>query len=95
MVLMTPKVWNRTDPDCPRDAVNIMRPSRFGNPFKIGVDGSRTEVIEKFREYVFGNPELLEQVQTELVGKDLVCCCKPKACHGDVLKEIANSLYFF
>jgi hypothetical protein len=84
-------VYNIHQSGVPADAVNIMRPSKWGNPFKIGVDGTRTEVIEKFREYVFANPELLEQIRTELVGKDLICCCKPKACHGDILIEITNS----
>jgi hypothetical protein len=27
-----------------------------------------------------------------LKGKILVCFCKPLACHGDVLAEIADSL---
>lgn len=29
----------------------IARPSVFGNPFKIGIDGNRDEVIKKFEEY--------------------------------------------
>lgn len=85
------RIFNIHQSGVPADAVNIMRPSKWGNPFKIGVDGTRAEVIEKFREFVFADPELLEQVRTELAGKDLVCCCKPKACHGDILIEIANS----
>lgn len=36
------------------------------------------------------HPELVELAKKELKGKDLVCWCAPKLCHGDVLLEIAN-----
>ncbi len=36
-------------------------------------------------------PELLESLH-ELKGKTLCCFCKPKACHGDVLAELADKL---
>jgi hypothetical protein len=35
-------------------------------------------------------PELLERAKRELSGRILGCWCAPKACHGDVLAEIAN-----
>ena len=47
-------------------------------------------VIEKYREWVLQQPGMLERIRTELRDRDLVCCCKPKACHGDVLLELAN-----
>ena len=31
--------------------VSIMRPSIYGNPYVIGSDGTREEVIEKFKKY--------------------------------------------
>jgi hypothetical protein len=31
-----PKVWNKRDPNCPKDAVYVGRPSKWGNPYKIG-----------------------------------------------------------
>jgi hypothetical protein len=62
-----------------------------GNPFEIGRDGTREEVIAKYREYILNKPELLEQIPLELKGKTLGCFCKPKACHGDVLVYIAYS----
>lgn len=34
---------------------------------------------------------LYYQIREKLAGKDLVCYCKPKACHADILLEIANS----
>ena len=73
------------------DDVYIGRPSKWGNPYTIGVyDGSRSEVIAKFEEYArekFTREELLE-----LRGKTLVCWCKPLACHGDVLVDLVEEL---
>ena len=43
------------------------------------------------REYVLNKPELLRQIPLELKGKTLDCWCKPLACHGDVLAEIADA----
>lgn len=67
--------------------VFIGRPSKWGNPFRIGVDGTRSEVIKKYRDYILKNPDLLNSLD-ELEGKVLGCYCKPKACHGDVLIEL-------
>jgi hypothetical protein len=71
--------------------VYIGRPSKWGNPFVVGKDGSREEVIEKYRTYLLQNAELLASLH-ELKGKILGCWCKPKACHGDVLAEMAGKL---
>lgn len=35
-------------------------------------------------------PAKVEAVKRELVGKDLICFCAPKGCHGDVLLKVAN-----
>ncbi len=86
-----PKVLNQKKDKIPEDAVYIGRPSIFGNPYIVGVDGSRTEVIEKYRRYLALNNSLREEVIKQLKGKDLVCWCSPKQCHGDVLIEIANN----
>jgi hypothetical protein len=67
--------------------IYIGRPSKWGNPFEIGIDGNRKEVIEKYRTYIQTNKELLSQLD-ELDGKILGCWCKPSACHGDVLVEL-------
>jgi len=34
---------------------------------------------------------MVEAARRELRGKILGCHCKPKACHGDILAEIADS----
>jgi hypothetical protein len=71
---------------CRREAydVYIGRPSKWGNPYEIGKDGTREEVIEKYRKYVMGRTDLMAALG-ELRGKVLGCWCHPKACHGDVL----------
>jgi hypothetical protein len=84
-----PRVLNKKLQGIPRGAVYIGRPSKWGNPFVIGRDGTRHEVVAKYRAYLLANPRLLAALP-ELAGKDLVCWCAPEACHGDVLVELAN-----
>lgn len=76
-------------------AVYIGRPSLFGNPFVIGKDGSRVEVVMKYREYavsrVYWDSEFRAAV-VALKGKTLACWCGEKVCHGDVLMELAERL---
>lgn len=85
-----PAVFNRYHGNAPQGAVYIGRPSRWGNPFVIGRDGDRAEVIARFKAWLLGQPELLEAVRRDLAGKELVCFCAPAACHGDVLLAVAN-----
>lgn len=85
-----PRVLNKRSSGVPGGAVFIGRPSKFGNPFVIGRDGDRDEVVRKYREWICTQPALLHAAKTELAGKDLVCFCAPLKCHGDVLLEIAN-----
>ncbi len=66
--------------------VRIDRRTMFGNPFEIGNDGDRTEVIEKFRVLLRETPSLLYALQV-LEPKRLVCWCAPLPCHGDVYAE--------
>lgn len=73
-----------------RHDVYIGRPSGWGNPFEIGKDGSRSQVILKYREWILTQPKLIERAKVELKGKTLGCWCSPSACHGEVLAEIAN-----
>ncbi len=73
--------------------VYIGRPSKWGNPFNIGVDGTRTDVITKYEEWLLGarkapNDQIrptLKEAKNELTGKTLGCWCHPKPCHGSIL----------
>ena len=95
--MKTPKVYNKHHRDAPKDAVYIGRGSPWGNPFShietshaaVKVD-TRQEAIATFEMQVMSQPEFVERIKRELKGKDLVCFCKPRACHGDVLLRIAN-----
>jgi Domain of unknown function (DUF4326) len=51
--------------------VYIGRPSKWVDPFKIGKDGSREEVIQKYRHWILAKPVLVAQLSTELKGKKL------------------------
>lgn len=88
-----PKLYNKYH-NPPKDAIYIGRGTKWGNPFVIGKDGTREEVVEKYRRYFFENQELMQACFEELRGKDLVCFCTPKACHGDILLKEANEPSF-
>jgi hypothetical protein len=73
------RVHNKYHKTAPEDAVNIMRGSPYGNPFKIGSNGmSRDVCIAAFERSTLPQLDL-----TPLIGKHLLCCCYPKSCHGD------------
>lgn len=60
----------------------------FGNPFPVGVHG-RDKCIELFEEYFLDRLERdsdFAEAVLSLKGKRLGCFCKPKRCHGDVIK---------
>lgn len=81
-----PRVLNFYKDEIPSDAIYIGRGhgSKWGNPYVIGRDGSRDEVIEKYCHWICDNPKLMADLP-ELVGHDLVCFCSPQNCHGHVL----------
>jgi hypothetical protein len=65
-----------------------LQESKWKNPYKIGRDGTREEVIVKFERYLHESG-LINDIH-ELRWKYLACWCKPQACHGDVLLRLAN-----
>lgn len=71
--------------------VYIGRPSKWGNPYRIGLDGSREEVIQKYEEHVRTSPTLMRALPA-LAGKTLGCWCPPKPCHGSVLIKLLSEL---
>lgn len=87
---MMPRVYNKYDYTAPRDGLYIGRGSLAGNPFRIGRDGTRDEVCEKFEKMVESNPRLKEILIKYCRGRDLICFCKPARCHGDYLLKISN-----
>ena len=85
-----PKVHNKYHNTAPKDAIYIGRGSKFGNPFKIGSHGDRDHVCDLYEEMVESDPKKKALFKRLLKGKDLVCFCAPKRCHGDYLIKIAN-----
>ncbi len=71
-------------------AVYIGRGSKWGNAFRIGIDGDRATVIAKHARWLRDQHHLLRALD-ELRGKDLLCFCAPAACHGDLLLRLANA----
>jgi len=67
--------------------VYIARPSKWGNPFVIGKDGKRLEVIAKYEQWILHQHNLLLELP-ELIGHNLGCWCYPKICHGNVLLDL-------
>lgn len=79
-----PRVFNKNRETYPRGAIYIGRGSLWGNPFRVGVDGSRDEVIDRYEQEVLPGLDL-----GDLRGHDLVCFCAPQRCHGhSILREI-------
>ena len=65
----------------------------MGNPFIIGKDGTREEVIEQYEEDLDSRLELgtLRFIElASLAGKRLGCWCAPEPCHSDVLARRAD-----
>jgi len=74
--------------------VCIMRPSIYGNPFAIGRDGTREEVIEKFRIYFYERikrDEAFSVAVVKLRDQRIGCCCAPLPCHGDIYAEFLDN----
>ena len=81
---MIPKVYNKHHGDAPKDAIYIGRGSPYGNPYTVA-EYEGGYAIEMFRKHVLPTLDV-----SALRGKHLICFCKPRACHGDLILEKAN-----
>ena len=78
----------------------VARPSRWGNPFKVGPDRTQFQAVWAFETWLTkdhvhagipGRKEWILEHLCELRGKNLACWCKPGTpCHADVLLRMAN-----
>lgn len=74
------------------DAVNIMRPSKWSNPYRIEPGRTREECIALYRRHLWlkiVNGEIDLEELADLHGRELACCCEPRPCHGHVLERAA------
>ncbi len=65
------------------------------NPYKIGKDGDRDEVIQKYEIYIRNRLEKevgLKDELKRLKDKNLGCWCAPEPCHGDVLIKLIQEM---
>ena len=70
--------------------IKIDRTTKWGNPFRIGQDGDRAGVIEKYRQWLWRKIQQEEINLYELAdlhGCELGCHCHPLPCHGDGLAQ--------
>ena len=83
----------------PEHTINVCRPSKWGNPVKIGqtiIDGilvkTAEEAVQAFEDIIYNDIQMIENCKRELKGKNLMCFCSLNSpCHADVLLKIANA----
>ena len=71
--------------------------SVLANPFRVGKDGDKPEVIQKYRRWLWQEfnkngavTQELEKILNRLENGEkieLVCWCAPGICHGDIIKK--------
>jgi len=75
------------------NTVLIDRRTKWGNRWRLGRDGSREEVIARYRADLWRRIQAgevsLEEL-AELNGCWLACWCEPLPCHGDVIARAAE-----
>jgi hypothetical protein len=65
-----------------------LRRSPWANPFSLRRH-DRTEALRLYRQWLVGQPALVDRARRELAGKQLACWCRVEdACHADVLAEV-------
>jgi hypothetical protein len=77
----------------PEGTVVVARPTRWGNPFRLGIDGDRARCADLYRQALDTGelPFSAADVRRQLAGVDLACWCPlDEPCHADVLLEVAN-----
>lgn len=69
--------------------------SKFANPFpmKNQSEEERQRVVNEYKTWVWQqvlDKKITKEDLLNLKNQKLVCYCAPKACHGDVLKDLVN-----
>lgn len=71
------------------------RDSPLANPYKVGKDGDREEVVCLYRNYLLtqiARGSINIDYLKSLKGKNLGCWCAPEACHADVIAELVDQI---
>tara|TARA_Y100000310_G_scaffold319581_1_gene375019 strand:+ start:291 stop:608 length:318 start_codon:yes stop_codon:yes gene_type:complete len=86
----------------PRGVVRVHRPTPLGNPFHIGQDGTREQVINKYDQWLavkLSNAGSLQSREMRSLlrkykqdGKLILgCWCAPLDCHADVIARVLRA----
>jgi hypothetical protein len=77
--------------------VYVGRPSPLGNPYALGRDGNREQVIAKYRRWLWARLQEHDSPQEQglrrllslaVAGKlELLCWCHPLPCHAEVVRS--------
>jgi len=73
-------------------AIYVGRPSPWGNPYRVGVDGTADQCVRLYIAHHTDDAAFRATVRQELAGKDLACWCALDTlhCHAEVLLRWAN-----
>ncbi|MCK9279301.1 MAG: DUF4326 domain-containing protein [Melioribacteraceae bacterium] len=84
------------------DYIDIMRGTPLGNPYIVSDSMSREQSVLNFYKYFrkefFKKTDvynaIMEIVEKVKSGENvkIKCCCKPKLCHGDIIKIAIESI---
>lgn len=76
----------------PPGSVYVGRPTRWGNPWRVGQTVSAAEAVRRYRAmFEAMDPVTRRALLAPLRGRSLQCWCALEApCHADVLLELAN-----
>lgn len=67
-----------------------LRRSPWANPFSLRKH-DRAEALRLYRQWLVGQPALVDRARRELTGKQLACWCRVEdACHADVLADVIS-----
>ena len=83
------RVINKRDNWSCRSFIWVDRQGPWGNPFKIGRDGERSNVLTDFEDAARKNPMFVMELW-RLKDQTLACWCDPLPCHGWLLAFLAN-----
>ena len=94
--LLSDSLPQASGPTAPR-RVYVGRPSPLGNPWPLGRDGSREQVIARYRRWLWQRLQQADSPQRqaleELLGHArrqplvLLCWCHPLPCHAQVIRN--------
>ena len=77
--------------------VYVGRPSVLGNPYVIGPDGSRHDVVDQYRAWLreqYRHDGAVRRALRQLTMRyltdgalTLICWCAPQPCHAEVIRD--------